>query len=48
MFDDLPTVTVLIGAIIVAATGLFIVWREHKLGLLRTKELQATPQRPGV
>ena len=48
MFGDLPTVTVLTGATIVAATGLFIVWREHRLGLLRTKELQATPQRPGV
>jgi drug/metabolite transporter (DMT)-like permease len=48
IFGDLPTVAVLVGAAIVAATGLFIVWREHRLGLLRTKELQATPQRPGV
>ena len=48
MFGDLPTPTVLTGATIVAATGLFIVWREHKLGLLRTKEFQAAPQRPGV
>lgn len=48
MFGDLPTMTVVIGATIVAATGLFIVWREHRLGLLRTKELQAAPQRPGV
>ena len=48
IFDDLPTVTVVIGATIVAATGLFIVWREHRLGLLRTKEFQAAPQRPGV
>jgi hypothetical protein len=38
----------LIGATIVTATGLFIVWREHQIGLLRTKELQASPQRPGV
>ncbi|MEE1657197.1 DMT family transporter [Microvirga sp. CF3062] len=48
VFGDLPTATVLAGATIVAATGLFIVWREHQLGLLRTKEFQAAPQRPGV
>ncbi|MDF2969889.1 MAG: hypothetical protein K0R61_339 [Microvirga sp.] len=48
VFGDLPTATVLTGATIVAATGLFIVWREHQLGLLRTKEFQASPQRPGV
>jgi drug/metabolite transporter (DMT)-like permease len=48
MFGDLPTATVLTGAALVAATGLFIVWREHQLGLLRTKEFQASPQRPGV
>ena len=47
VFGDLPTVAVLIGAAIVAATGLFIVWREHRLGLLRTKELQATPPKTG-
>jgi drug/metabolite transporter (DMT)-like permease len=48
VFGDLPTLTMLIGATIVTATGLFIVWREHQIGLLRTKELQASPQRPGV
>ena len=48
VFGDLPTATVLTGATIVAATGLFIVWREHQLGLFRTKEFQAAPQRPGV
>ncbi len=48
VFGDLPTATMLIGASIVTATGLFIVWREHRIGLLRTKELQASPQRPGV
>jgi drug/metabolite transporter (DMT)-like permease len=48
VFGDLPTLTILVGAIIVAATGLFIVWREHRLGLERAKELQAAPQRPGT
>lgn len=48
VFGDLPTLTMLTGASIVTATGLFIVWREHSLGMMRTKELQASPQRPGV
>lgn len=48
MFGDLPTPTMLTGAAIVAATGLFIVWREHQLGLMRARELQAAPQKPGA
>lgn len=47
IFEDLPTATVMTGAAIVAATGLFIVWREHKLGLLRAKELETAAQRQG-
>jgi drug/metabolite transporter (DMT)-like permease len=46
VFSELPTNTMLVGACIVAATGLFIVWREHKLGLLRTKEREVAPQKP--
>ena len=46
VFSELPTNTMLVGASIVAATGLFIVWREHKLGLLRTKEMAVAPQKP--
>jgi drug/metabolite transporter (DMT)-like permease len=48
VFGDLPTLTMLTGGSIVAATGLFIVWRERSLGMVRAKELQAAPQRPGV
>ena len=48
MFGVLPTVTVLTGANTVTDTGLLIVWRERRLGLMRGKELQAAPQRPGV
>jgi hypothetical protein len=36
------------GAAIVAATGLFIVWREHRLGLVRAKELKAAAQKSGI
>lgn len=48
MFADLPTPTILVGASIVTATGLFIVWRERRLGLERTKELKVASQRPGA
>jgi drug/metabolite transporter (DMT)-like permease len=47
-FSDRPTPAVLVGAAIVAATGLFIVWREHRLGLMRNKELEAAPSKSGV
>ena len=46
VFSDLPTLTVVIGGLIVAASGLLIVWREHRLGLERAKELQAAPGTP--
>jgi drug/metabolite transporter (DMT)-like permease len=45
VFSDLPTPTVVTGASIVAATGLFIAWREHRLGLRRKRELEAAPQK---
>jgi drug/metabolite transporter (DMT)-like permease len=48
VFGDLPTAAMLTGAAIVAATGLFIVWREHKLGLMRSNEFKAAPQKPGI
>ena len=32
-FDELPTIFVFIGAAIVAAAGLFVIWRERRLGL---------------
>ncbi len=46
VFGQAPEKTVVIGALIVAAAGLFVLWREHKLGLARAKEIEASSQRP--
>src|SRR5205085_4230392 len=35
MFGEVPTAVVLAGAAIVVTTGLFVLWRERKLGLIR-------------
>lgn len=36
-FDEMPETVVLIGAIIVIGAGLFVIWREHRLGLDRKR-----------
>jgi drug/metabolite transporter (DMT)-like permease len=46
VFGDLPSLTVSIGGIIVAAAGLFVIWRERQLGLERVRELESAAQRP--
>lgn len=48
LFGDLPTPTIMTGATIVAATGLFIVWRERQLGLERSREMKVAAQKPGA
>lgn len=45
LFSEVPTVTTLIGAAIVVAAGIFIIFREHRLGLERRAARKAsTPQ----
>jgi drug/metabolite transporter (DMT)-like permease len=46
-FRDVPTLEMLIGALIVVAAGIFIIYREHKLGLEQRKAREATPSPPG-
>jgi drug/metabolite transporter (DMT)-like permease len=46
-FSDVPTIEMLIGGVIVVAAGLFIIWREHALGLERRKQREVTPPSPG-
>jgi drug/metabolite transporter (DMT)-like permease len=42
-FGDVPTVYTLVGGAIVVAAGLFIIWREHRLGLKRGAARKVTP-----
>ena len=45
VFAEVPTVTMLVGASIVVAAGIFIIWRERQLGLERARQRKAmTPQ----
>lgn len=44
-FDEVPTITTLIGASVVIFAGILIIWRERQLGLERTKTRKAmSPQ----
>ena len=47
VFRDVPTVEMLIGATIVVGAGIFIIWREHALGLERRRAREVTPPSPG-
>jgi drug/metabolite transporter (DMT)-like permease len=40
-FGEVPGTLVLVGAAIVIGAGLFVIWREHRLGLDRTEEKRA-------
>lgn len=42
VFGDIPTLAMLIGAAIVIASGIFVIFREHRLGLDRVKAREAT------
>ncbi len=45
LFGDVPTAQMLVGGVIVVAAGIFIILREHQLGLRRKRALAAaTPQ----
>src|SRR5262249_39638534 len=42
-FNELPTVYVFIGAAIIAAAGLFVIYRERQLGLQRVRAAEGLP-----
>lgn len=43
VFGDLPTAHMLVGGAIVVGAGLFIIWREHRLGLERGRARKVSP-----
>jgi drug/metabolite transporter (DMT)-like permease len=45
-FGQMPQGSVIAGGLIVAAAGLFVLWRESRLGLKRAKAVEAGAQRP--
>jgi drug/metabolite transporter (DMT)-like permease len=47
LFGELPGTLVYIGAMIVAGAGLFVIWRERRLGVERAPEAQG-PRRPEI
>jgi drug/metabolite transporter (DMT)-like permease len=45
LFDEVPTVAMLSGALLVVTAGILIIWRERRLGLERARQRKAmTPQ----
>ncbi len=42
-FGDLPTLNMIFGGLIVVGAGIFIIWREHRLGLERGKARRLQP-----
>ncbi len=42
-FDELPTTHMILGASIIIAAGIYIIWRERKLGLQRGSARKVTP-----
>ena len=45
VFGDWPQTIVLAGAAIVIAAGIFVIWREHQLGLARKKAAEMASKR---
>ena len=43
-FGELPDKLVYLGASIVTAAGLFVIWRERQLGLKRAPDAEGPPQ----
>ena len=44
LFGELPDTLVYVGATIVAAAGLYVIWRERQLGLQRARAAEGPPQ----
>ncbi len=43
LFGEVPTIYIFVGGAIVAASGIFVIWRERQLGLRRIREAEGPP-----
>jgi drug/metabolite transporter (DMT)-like permease len=43
MFGEQPTTMIVLGSAIIAAAGLFVIWREHQLALARRTAAEVPP-----
>jgi hypothetical protein len=41
MFGETPTSAIVLGSAIIAAAGLFVIWRERQLGMMRRRDIPA-------
>jgi len=41
MFGEAPTQSIVLGSIIIAAAGLFVIWRERRLAMMQRRHAQA-------
>jgi drug/metabolite transporter (DMT)-like permease len=48
MFGEKPTVMIVLGSIIIASAGLFVIWREHQLALKYRTAEEIMPAAPGA
>jgi drug/metabolite transporter (DMT)-like permease len=46
VFGEAPQAAIVVGGFIVCLAGLFVVWRERRLQLIRVKEVEVASQRP--
>jgi len=47
MFGETPTVMIILGSAIIAAAGLFVIWREHQLALAYKRDTEIVAVLPG-
>jgi drug/metabolite transporter (DMT)-like permease len=48
MFGETPTVMIVLGSLIIATAGLFVIWREHQLASARRREMGRSPAAPAI
>ena len=45
VFDEVPQQAVIAGSVVVIGAGLYVIYRERRLGLVRSEQAATTPAR---